>query len=52
MLGNSGSGAAAGAVVSLVMAPAPVNEHTEEFEQLAGLAALEVLEGEEQSRFE
>jgi anti-sigma-K factor RskA len=34
------------------MPPTPVNEHTEDFEQLAGLAALDALEGEEQTRFE
>jgi anti-sigma-K factor RskA len=34
------------------MPPTPVDEHTEEFEQLAGLAALEVLEGDELSLFE
>jgi anti-sigma-K factor RskA len=34
------------------MPPTPVDDHTEEFEQLAGLAALDVLEGEEQRRFE
>jgi anti-sigma-K factor RskA len=30
----------------------PVDEHTEEFEQLAGLSALHVLEGDELARFE
>jgi anti-sigma-K factor RskA len=30
----------------------PVDDHTEEFEQLAGLSALDVLDGEEQARFE
>jgi anti-sigma-K factor RskA len=30
----------------------PIDEHTEEFEQLAGLFALEVLEGDELVRFE
>jgi anti-sigma-K factor RskA len=34
------------------MPPTPVDDHTEEFEQLAGLAALDVLEGDEQRRFE
>src|SRR5215472_6282003 len=34
------------------MPPTPVNDHTEEFEQLAGLAALEILEGDELRRFE
>jgi hypothetical protein len=34
------------------MPPPPVDDHTEEFEQLAGLAALELLEGEEQGRFD
>src|ERR687885_1351567 len=34
------------------MAATPVDEHTEEFEQLAGLSALGVLEGEERVRFE
>jgi anti-sigma-K factor RskA len=34
------------------MPPTPVDEHTEEFEQLAGLSALRVLEGEELDRFE
>jgi anti-sigma-K factor RskA len=34
------------------MPPTPVDEHTEEFEQLAGLAALDVLEGDELVRFE
>ena len=34
------------------MPPTPVDDHTEEFEQLAGLQALEVLEGEELRRFE
>ncbi len=32
--------------------PPPVDDHTEEFEQLAGLAALDVLEGDDQGRFE
>jgi hypothetical protein len=30
----------------------PVDDHTEEFEQLAGLVAVEVLDGEELARFE
>ena len=34
------------------MPPTPVDDHTEEFEQLAGLQALEVLEGEDLQRFE
>jgi anti-sigma-K factor RskA len=34
------------------MPSTPVDEHTEEFEQLAGLAAVDVLEGEELARFE
>jgi hypothetical protein len=34
------------------MPPTPVDDHTEEFEQLAGLAALGVLEGEDQVHFE
>src|SRR5579864_961240 len=34
------------------MPPTPVDDHTEEFEQLAGLAALEILEGDEQHRFQ
>jgi hypothetical protein len=34
------------------MPPTPVDDHTEEFEQLAALAALDVLEGDEQVRFE
>jgi len=34
------------------MPPTPVDDHTEEFEQLAGLAALDVLEGDEQRHFE
>ena len=34
------------------MPPSPVDEHTEEFEQLAGLSALDVLEGDEHARFE
>jgi hypothetical protein len=34
------------------MASTPVDDHTEEFEQLAGLAALDILEGEERERFE
>src|SRR5689334_5574486 len=34
------------------MSPTPVDDHTEEFEQLAGLSALDVLEGEERERFE
>jgi anti-sigma-K factor RskA len=33
------------------MPPTPVDDHTEEFEQLAGLQALDVLEGEELQRF-
>jgi anti-sigma-K factor RskA len=32
--------------------PTPVNDHTEEFEQLAGLVALDILEGDELARFE
>jgi hypothetical protein len=32
--------------------PPPVDDHTEEFEQLAGLAALGALEGDDQVRFE
>src|SRR5437764_4942420 len=34
------------------MPPSPVDEHTEEFEQLAGLSALDVLDGDERARFE
>src|SRR5215472_3072900 len=34
------------------MPPPPVDDHTEEFEQLAGLEALGVLEGDDQARFE
>jgi anti-sigma-K factor RskA len=34
------------------MPPAIADDHTQEFEQLAGLAALGVLEGEDQARFE
>lgn len=34
------------------MPSTPVDDHTEEFEQLAGLAALDVLEGEELAQFE
>ena len=34
------------------MPPTPVDDHTEEYEQLAGLSALEVLEGDELARFE
>jgi anti-sigma-K factor RskA len=34
------------------MPPPPVDDHTEEFEQLAGLAALGVLEGDDHARFE
>jgi Anti-sigma-K factor rskA, C-terminal len=34
------------------MPPTPVDDHTEEFEQLAGLQALDVLEGEDLQRFE
>jgi anti-sigma-K factor RskA len=34
------------------MRPTPVDDHTEEFEQLAGLSALDVLEGDERARFE
>src|SRR5579864_2488634 len=34
------------------MPPTPVDDHTEEFEQLAGLQALGILEGEELERFE
>lgn len=34
------------------MSSTPVDEHTEEFEQLAGLCALGVLEGDELARFE
>jgi anti-sigma-K factor RskA len=30
----------------------PVDDHTEEFEQLAGLSALDVLDGEERERFD
>src|SRR5438132_11441952 len=30
----------------------PVDEHTEEFEQLAGLVAMEILDGDELVRFE
>jgi anti-sigma-K factor RskA len=30
----------------------PVDDHTEEFEQLAGLSALDVLEGEDRERFD
>src|ERR1700674_1972094 len=30
----------------------PIDEHTDEFEQLAGLSALGVLEGDERARFE
>jgi len=34
------------------MPSTPVNDHTQEFEQLAGLSALDILEGEELVRFE
>ena len=34
------------------MPPTPVDDHTEEFEQLAGLSALDALEGDELARFE
>ena len=34
------------------MPSTPVDDHTEEFEQLAGLVALDVLEGDELARFE
>jgi hypothetical protein len=34
------------------MPPSPVDDHTEEFEQLAGLSALDVLSGDELARFE
>src|SRR6266849_1399288 len=34
------------------MPATPVDGHSEEFEQLAGLAALHVLEGDELARFE
>jgi hypothetical protein len=34
------------------MPSTPVDDHTEEFEQLAGLSALDVLEGEERARYE
>jgi anti-sigma-K factor RskA len=34
------------------MASTPVDDHTEEFEQLAGLSALDILEADEQQRFE
>jgi anti-sigma-K factor RskA len=34
------------------MPPTPVDDHTQEFEQLAGLAALGALEGDDQVRFE
>ncbi len=34
------------------MAATPVDDHTQEFEELAGLSALQVLEGEELERFE
>jgi anti-sigma-K factor RskA len=34
------------------MPPPPVDDHTEEFEQLAALSALDVLEGDERDRFE
>jgi hypothetical protein len=34
------------------MPTTPVDDHTDEFEQLAGLVALDILEGEELSRFE
>jgi anti-sigma-K factor RskA len=34
------------------MPSTPVDDHTEEFEQLAGLSALEVLEGDDLARFE
>ena len=34
------------------MPPPPVDDHTEEFEQLAALSALDVLEGDDRVRFE
>jgi anti-sigma-K factor RskA len=34
------------------MPTSPVDEHTDEFEQLAGLVALEILDGDELARFE
>jgi anti-sigma-K factor RskA len=34
------------------MSAAPVDDHTEEFEQLAGLSALDALEGEDLGRFQ
>jgi len=34
------------------MPPTPVDDHTQEFEQLAGLSALDVLDGDERARFE
>ena len=34
------------------MPPTPVDDHTDEFEQLAGLSALDLLEGDELARFE
>src|SRR5437763_9718153 len=34
------------------MPPTPVDDHTEEFDQLAGLVALEILDGDELVRFE
>jgi anti-sigma-K factor RskA len=34
------------------MPPTPVDDHTQEFEELAGLQALAVLDGEERQRFE
>lgn len=34
------------------MTAPPVDDHTEEFEQLAGLSALDVLEGDDRARFE
>ncbi|MBV9174821.1 MAG: anti-sigma factor [Chloroflexi bacterium] len=34
------------------MSATPVDDHTEEFEQLAGLSALDVLEGDDRSRFQ
>src|SRR4051794_5602656 len=34
------------------MAAPPIDDHAEEFDQLAGLAALDALEGEDRTRFE
>jgi hypothetical protein len=34
------------------MPPTPVDEHTQDFEQLAGLAALDLLEGDERDQFD